>query len=560
MTNGDNTASSHNAIVIGFTLWDCTLHPPKDITSWPIHDFPHLQGVKSKTLHTAGMFPTGTWVVCSRGELPRKFLSSSNDDVYVDIQYNTKKKKKKTNDSSNNINTDNDKHKPNSIIETLLPSQVLTSVVNRFQQEKDDEEERINKNVLSDPIFLRKKNLENKKNREQNRAMKLDRKIDILEKQSEEISATGNRKKKKKNISDQVLRMLVKSRATGNKNLKQIDRLYFQCLTFIDNDENDNDTDNDNDNPVLPIQKHYRYFSPQTSFAMIANSFSAPNNNDVYLREVLYRKLANNNNETNDTNDVKKNRTSVVTHLRFPVTMRIYEAISHGYISANDKNKIDTIVIRMYKNKDDATPSISKSIEVADTESNNVSGILALDGEPVMNETKIEAKPDQNILLKAPPVTTFDDPHLSDIIREMDDLNSKGKKAAKKQTSAVAIKLKKMKSKGNKKIKIEDRIYIDVITIISGTAAAPECYFLSKSDPIDRILHDISKLKSASSSARVTDDDWSFLVPQKHNSNGFHEITVTSMSTQEAIEKGIFGVQSLLLPFNRLILRRKNLR
>ena len=54
------------------------------------------QGVKSKTLHTAGMFLTGTWVVCSRGELARKIVSSSNNDVYVDIQYNTKMKKIKT--------------------------------------------------------------------------------------------------------------------------------------------------------------------------------------------------------------------------------------------------------------------------------------------------------------------------------------------------------------------------------------------------------------------------------------------------------------------------------
>lgn len=46
-----------------FTLSDCTLNPPRDVTSWPVQDCPDLQGFKSKTLHVVGLFPSGTWIM-----------------------------------------------------------------------------------------------------------------------------------------------------------------------------------------------------------------------------------------------------------------------------------------------------------------------------------------------------------------------------------------------------------------------------------------------------------------------------------------------------------------
>ena len=131
----------------------------------------------------------------------------------------------------------------------------------------------------------------------------------------------------------------------------------------------------------------------------------------------------------------------------------------------------------------------------------------------------------------------------------------------KKKASAAALKVRQMKmkskSKGNKKLKIEDRIFLDVITI-SGTGEGPpilisECYFLSRKDPIERILQYISTSTSTSTSTLSTRNaaEWHFLVPQENDSR-YRPIATTSIIMQEAEEKGI------LKSFDRLILRPKN--
>merc|ERR1712161_179479 len=98
--NGNNNGNTDN--IREFILWDCTFHPPKDITSWPKKDFPDLQGFKSKTLHAAGMFPSGILICCSKGIVPNKLLSESNDAyVDVDVQYNNSNNKK----NNKNINS-----------------------------------------------------------------------------------------------------------------------------------------------------------------------------------------------------------------------------------------------------------------------------------------------------------------------------------------------------------------------------------------------------------------------------------------------------------------------
>jgi len=231
-----------------------------------------------------------------------------------------------------------------------LPSQVMKSVADRFQLE-DKECKNLDETEV---IALRRKYLQNKARRERERATKLDLKIAILGEQSEDSnngSGSSSKKKKTKRVSDQVLRMLVKSRATGKNNLKQQDRLYFQCFVLLDNDNDDDKTN--------AMSKEYRYFSSQDTFAKIANSFQ---NQHDYLSEVLCRKPAEIYCDVDDK-DVNNNekigdRTSILTHRRFPVCMRIYEAISQGYLSEPSNNKIDTLIIRWYKDRDNATPSI----------------------------------------------------------------------------------------------------------------------------------------------------------------------------------------------------------
>ena len=598
-----------------FTLWDCTYHPPKDITSWPKYDFPDLQGMKSKTLHTAGMFPSGTWIVVPKGITPNKLLSDNN--AYVDIQYNNvnnnnnnknvgssdgsekamKVEFQDPNLRSNNGNNNNNKNNP------PLPSQVMESVTNRFQPE--DKEESKKKLSESDIIALRRKNLQHRKRRERERVTKLDRKIEILEEQSSSSSSSescsSSKKKKTKKVSDQVLRMLVKSRATGEKSLKQQDRIYFQCLVFLDDDnENDNDNDddttsmtnnnniNDNNNnnstggvdtaasttKVSILSKEYRYFSPQDTFAKIANSF--PNHNG-YLSEVLCRRQPAAGDRL-----VADEASSLLTHRCFPVSMRIYEAISQGYLSDTD-TKIDTLIIRWYRNRDNATPSIIEDKfeddEMIDTDesNNNYIGITTstLSDEQIMTDATTITTPETKIPMQVDEETKgvaindtsafFEDTQISNIIQKLDDLNRKGKKATtKKPLSAVAIKLRQMKSKGNKKIKIEDRIFLNVVIITfenteeDNAMAISEDIFMSKSEPIERILRYISTTTEKNSTTTTTRnvEDWIFLVPQQNDSSSQHyrEITTTSICIQEAEELS-YGKFS---PFDRLIIRRKS--
>jgi len=105
--NGNGNGNGNTDTIREFILWDCTFHPPKDITSWPKKDFPDLQGFKSKTHHAAGMFPSGILICCSKG-VPNKLLSKSNDNTYVDVdvdvdvdvQYNNNNKKHNKNINS----------------------------------------------------------------------------------------------------------------------------------------------------------------------------------------------------------------------------------------------------------------------------------------------------------------------------------------------------------------------------------------------------------------------------------------------------------------------------
>jgi hypothetical protein len=596
-----------------FTLWDCTYHPPKDITSWPKYDFPDLQGMKSKTLHTAGMFPSGTWIVVPKGITPNKLQSDSN--AYVDIQYNNVNNNKNVGSSdgsekamkvefqdpnlrSNNGNNNNNTNNP------PLPSQVMESVTNRFQPE--DIEEFNKKLNESDIIALRRKNLQHRKRRERERVTKLDRKIEILEEQSSSSeSCSSSKKKKTKKVSDQVLRMLVKSRATGEKSLKQQDRIYFQCLVFLDDDNNskiDNDNNNSNDSTSMTnsnnnsnnnnnskgdvdtaasatkesiLSKEYRYFSPQDTFAKIANSFP---NHHGYLSEVLCRRQR----PAAGDGLVADESSSLLTHRCFPVSIRIYEAISQGCLSNNDK-KIDTLIIRWYRDRDNATPSIiedkieDEEMIEADESNNNNNGTttstisdeqITTDATTITTpETMTPMQADEEIKSVAINDTSafFEDTCISSIIQEMDNLNRKGKKATtKKPLSAVATKLRQMKSKGNKKIKIEDKIFLNVVTIISETTeednamAISEDIFMSRSEPIERILRYASTTTGKNSTTTTTRnvEDWIFLVPQQKDSSSQHyrEITTTSICIQEAEE----FLDEKFSPFDRLILRRKN--
>ena len=559
-----------------FALWDCTLSPPRDITSWPRQDYPDLQGLKSKTLHAAGLFPSGTWMAIPKGMTPNTF-SGHDSNVYVDVQYNN------SNGDSNNDNTEtvekmntsrsvkfNDPALRLDTSSIPLPSRVMETVSNRFAAEERAEELKRMETSETSITALRRKNIQLRAQKELERVTKLDQRIAMLEEQSNNNNSKPNKKKK---ISDQVLRMLVKSRATGDKNLKDQDRFYFQCLILFD-DNNANTTTNDSEDHntaktapggAIP-SKEYRYFSPQDTFAKIANSVSNNNGrhkaNKEFFSEVLCRR--------SEGQIEKEMQTALPVYRRFPTTMRIYEAKSRGYLSLSENitNYFDdTLIIRCYKDREDATPLIqdetilpinneTESIKEGITDSDDQMASADAATMSICTPTAADKKTntacnDTDTTMTT--TTTFEDTQLSDAIRQMDDANKKGTKkglSAKKSAAALKVRQMKMKSKakGNKKLKIEDRVFLEVVSISEiGRKPICECYFLSRKDPIERILQWMGG--TGSTNTKNAADHWEFLVLQ--DDSRYRPISTTSILMKEAEETEIFK------SFDRLVLRPK---
>jgi hypothetical protein len=554
-----------------FTLWDCTLSPPRDITSWPRQDYPDLQGLKSKTLHAAGLFPSGTWMVIPKGMTPNNF-SGYDSNVYVDVQYNN-------NNGDSNDNTDTiEKMNTNRTVEfndpalrldtsTPLPSQVMETVSTRFAAEERAEELKRMETSESSITALRRENIQLRAQKELERVIKLERRIAMLEEQS-----NNNKPKKKKKALDQVLRMLVKSRATGDKNLKDQDRFYFQCLILYDDnvDTTISDSEDQDTTKYIPDgarpSKEYRYFSPQDTFAKIANSVSNGRHkeNKEFFSEVLCRRLEG---------QIEEMHTALPVYRRFPMTMRVYEAKSRGYLSLSENitNYFDdTLIIRCYIDREDATPLIQDETILHINNKNNTNKKGITDSNDQMTSTDAAA-----ISISTPTIadkktntasndadtttTTFEDTPLSDAIRQMDDANKTGSEkgqSTKKSAAALKVRQMKMKSKakGNKKLKIEDRVFLEVVLISEiGRKPICECYFLSKKDPIERILQWIGGTGTNASSPLFTKnvaEQWEFLVPQ--DDSRYRPIATTSIAMKEAEEIEI------LKSFDRIILRPKS--
>jgi hypothetical protein len=458
-----------------FGLWDCTFNPPKDITDWPTKEFPDLQGPKSKTLHDAGCFPSGHWLVLPRGLHPNEHTKTD----YEDCQYNQQPTQPHVQPSTNSHSVKfND---PALASSTLLPSEVFASVTERFAKDEDD------KGDIEQAQLLRRRNKEVRRQILQERAEKLDHRIQLLEEGSSE---------KNKAVSDQVRKMLVKSRATGNPNLKMQDRLYFQCL--LDHQGK--------------LTREYRYFSPQDTFAKIPVSF--PKLDAATNVEVVVRRIS-------DTGPIYR---------RLPVTMRVYEAISNKILT----DQVDTLVIRWSQDGEDPTPSIlDEEIEEA-----------PVDQEVEMKESQILAIVEDNDEPPTEEVTgLIKDNDLLEAIQIMDEANNKGKKQKKKSAASLKVRNMQIKSKAKgdaKRVPMENRFFLEVVIVNNDGKASSSFVFVSKTDPIYRILQSLASAAAAS--------DWDFLVHTEGDSC-FTRIEDTSLILQEANERQV------LKSFDRIVIR-----
>ncbi|CAJ1916693.1 unnamed protein product [Cylindrotheca closterium] len=463
-----------------FQLWDVTLSPPNDITCWPLEDFPELQGPKSKTLHSAGWFPSGSLLVLPPNVKPSEYKVA----VYDDSQYNKQEALAPMETDSKPTIEFKDETLTNS---QPLPSQVMESVVKRFANDPNEQD-------VSDAQTLRRQNQEARKALEEERATKLDQRIKKLEE-------TSNEKNKK--VSDQVRLMLIKSRATGVKSLKQRDRMYFECVA----DKNGE------------LTKEYRFFSPQDTFAKIASSFSAPTQAGFQNNEVIIKRGD--------------------AYLRFPVSMRVYEAIADGHLS----DKFNVIVIRWYSDNEDPSPSIvSKDDETEQMQMSQANG-----GDT--NEARVgEAPMEQDSVNPISQSGVIEDIALGKLLQDLDITLSKGKKPKKNSAAAMKVRCMQIKSKAKgdaKRVpKMEDRFFLEVVTVSKAGEAKSSYCFLARKDKIERLLQVVATLPTSNLT------ELEFLVATEKASE-FTAINDTSIELNGAEQR------QLLKGFDRIILRQK---
>ena len=297
-------------------------------------------------------------------------------------------------------------------------------------------------------------------------------------------------------------------------------------------------------------KKDYRYFSPQDTFAKITSSFSKPSQG--LIAQILIRHGAGGGD-----------------YRRLPSTMRVYEAISKNFLTnPNDQHQINTLIIRWSQDNDD----IELFPSVLDTDDNNDTNLAtAQDDTPMVDAEQvatISELVDQE-KQQASTNTSSDgdgyivDDNLANVIRILDEANTKGKKV--KKSSAAMLKVRNMqiksKAKGDKKRipKVEDRFFMEVIMIDShddDNKATGSFQFLARKDPMERILQNVVTSSSTSTSAKAA-VNWEFFIPKSEgdgcdsNSNKFSLVDDTSCSLDKMEKDGIFKC------FDRLIIRQR---
>ncbi|CAB9503339.1 expressed unknown protein [Seminavis robusta] len=475
-------------------LWDCTMHPPKDITEWILKD----DSNKNKTLYDAGWFPSGTLRVARRIDGVPLASTLQTDDV----QYNNTQQAT-TSAMPVQLAGTLASTTGTTVASSLLPSQVLESVTRRF----DDDETMTTSQSTTTALSKQQRALQEKE-----RAKRLDERIQKLN-------------DKNKPVSDQVRKMLIKSRATGSKSLKQQDRIYFDICTISIGQED----------------QCFRYYSIQDTIGKgIISTFtcSSSNKEDDVQAELLIR---------------RKEEEGAI-YRRLPNLMRVYEAIERGFL---EKEQVNKVVVRWYDTSSEEPTSSIEDEEQTTATTNPMDATTTSDVE--MTEVS-----------DPPPTTTpetissasssnnpqmIQDADLAALLTQLDQEEEEKKKSKKKSTSKTSAKVKQMliksKAKGDaKRVKMPDRFFFDLVTVSTTTVAkaTSQFCFLGQKDPLGRILRDCVK------PALGNDANVELLVPTDDMATSSSFVPLSNWSTmtfQEAQNA------NLLQPFGRIVLRTK---
>lgn len=487
-------------------LYDMTLHPPRNVTP-TIVSHSALTGPNSKTLNQMGWFPSARLAVCYE----RDIGSTDNDSTdavqcIVDIvgegagdketgEYN-RTKKLAVNERARMVKltgSDNDE----SIGDGYRPkvSEMMAAVANR------DIGNDVAPVVSMDKVAAeRAKKAAAKRKKEARRTARLDEAIRRIDEGNKKSSS--KKSKTNANVSAQVKKMLIKSRAVGKKSLREEDRFYVEIL-FVDDTvpgRKEHDTDGESSS--------HHFFSRVAKVGSIpSNSIATSIGNDAASTvEVLVK-------TTKAENNSKEYR-------RLPNLMAFHEAEAQGYL-----NQFDRIVVRKYRlctsntdDDDDDNDGSGPTKSVLDEDEEEIacsagscdqneesSFGMSVDKNPSTGD-RSAANGDKGTASRCTENDTADLSsaatlslyhQISQAIEAAEASKTKGGNAKKKKKSSTSEKVRQMlikgKAKGDKKaVKEHDRYYLEAILIsensLTGSITAdepPAPYFFNRMASIE---------------------------------------------------------------------------
>lgn len=475
-------------------LYDMTLHPPCDVTPIVL-SHSALTGPKSKTLQELGWFPSARLAVCYERDIrvDKNDTSAAVQRRIVDIagegggdeetgEYN-RTKRLGVDDSARmvqltvpgNIEFLGDGYRPK-------VSEMMAAVANR-----DVGNDAASANKKTEELRIKKKTIDKRK-KEACRTARLDEAIRRID--------DSNAKKSKKsktnaNVSAQVKKMLIKSRAVGPQSLREDDRIYLETL-FVDDtgaDEEGNNTDSGG-------SVSYCFFSRVAKVGHVASASAAsPVGGDATV-EVLVRITS-----TDDVDNTEEYR-------RLPNLMALHEAEEQGYL-----HQFDRVVVRKYTLcmcDDDGGGPTKSVLDVDDEEVSSSSDrqqemIVGGKTSTGVDQMAIE---DDGKCIHVPESCTEDDDtapsasadlciRMSQAIEVAGASSSKDGASKKKKKSSTSEKVRQMlikgKAKGDKKgVKECDRFYLEGVLVnedgLTGNITAkvpPAPYFFNRMSSIE---------------------------------------------------------------------------
>jgi hypothetical protein len=398
--------------------------------------------------------------------------------------------------------------------------------------------------------------------REQQRKQRLDAKIRMLRQGSLPSSSK---------VSEQVQRMLIKSRADGRKSLEMTDRIHFTCLVIVDyDDDDDDDNDNNADMQLNGMEAQhsgqnyegYRYFSRQDTIGKVLHSFELPTTlGSDYVAELLVKQLVNDNSSSGE---------EATRYFRLPALPRLYECCERGWI-----HDFDTIVIRWFRhNRKNSTPSIDQTpIVVPPLEDDSVS---RTDAPSELCESELNLKQDEVKQTQAENENCFVDESLTGAINDFSasgtknstKIRSSSKNESKSNAATVKVQQMKMKSCAVGDAKripvVSNRFYLNVVTVLMTTLFHGREYrvcsitpmFMSYDDSLQRLVGDLPILVPAIKRANVAKSEFEVLgeitMADNNGAQGYFRITDINRSFRNWLNE---EQDHSIAQFDRIVVR-----